>query len=236
MKRTKNKFYAVANGRKIGIFNTWDETKPLIDGFPGAKYKSFTSWSDAQNYINDNNNTTRRNNTKGNEYEQKPISETITTHEIETDNTMIVYTDGSCVDKVGGVGIVILYNDSVVPLSGKVPSYPTTNQVAELYAIYTAIYNILLNYTPGTGFVPGFGIIIYTDSKYSIGCLTEWYRTWQKNGWINSKGEPVANKELIQSILQISQGLNIKYKHVKGHAGNKYNEWADKLANEGRLL
>ncbi|CAC9974946.1 ribonuclease H [Flavobacterium sp. WLB] len=39
----KKKFYVVWEGRKIGIFETWDECKESIHGFNGAKYKSFQS-------------------------------------------------------------------------------------------------------------------------------------------------------------------------------------------------
>jgi len=37
------KYYVVWKGKKTGIFNSWDEVKQLIQGFPGAKYKSFPS-------------------------------------------------------------------------------------------------------------------------------------------------------------------------------------------------
>lgn len=36
-----NKFYAVKKGKTTGIFNTWDECKAQVDGFPCAEFKSF---------------------------------------------------------------------------------------------------------------------------------------------------------------------------------------------------
>lgn len=45
------KYYAVRNGRHIGIFETWDECRAEVNGFSGAEYKSFTSYSDAVSYI-----------------------------------------------------------------------------------------------------------------------------------------------------------------------------------------
>jgi len=45
------KYYAVRNGRKIGVFETWDRCKAQVDGFSGAEYKSFTKKEDAQNYL-----------------------------------------------------------------------------------------------------------------------------------------------------------------------------------------
>lgn len=37
----KKKYYVIWEGRKIGIFESWDECKESIHGFAGAKYKSF---------------------------------------------------------------------------------------------------------------------------------------------------------------------------------------------------
>lgn len=63
--------------------------------------------------------------------------------------------------------------------------------------------------------------IICTDSMYSINCIEKWSKSWIKNGWKNSKGEEVKNKELIQEILdlkqQINQDMKIVFKHVMGH-------------------
>lgn len=246
-----SKYYAVSNGRQTGIFRTWDETKVLVDGYSGAKYKSFKTLKEAQTYLNipeENTDvqtdpvllptTTTTNTTTTN----TTITNTTTTNTIQTiptgvilppptfvqNDIPIIYTDGSCIDKVGGYGIVILYQNKEYQYSykGKVPFYPTTNQVAELYAIYAAIHYVETYKT----------VTIYTDSKYSIGCLTLWCKTWQTNGWLNAKGEAVANQELIKSILMLSKNMNITYIHVRAHNGDKYNEMADQLADQGRLL
>jgi len=39
----QRKYYAVWAGRKTGVFETWNECKRQISGFPNAKYKSFIS-------------------------------------------------------------------------------------------------------------------------------------------------------------------------------------------------
>ena len=196
------KYYAVLVGRKTGIFKTWEETKNYVSGFPKAKYKSFRTLSEAKIFLQD-----KMENTKS---------------EINT-NKLIIYTDGSCVDKIGGFGYVYIYEGKIIGKSkGR---YGKTNQVAELYAIYRALLNC-----------PFDNIDLYTDSKYSIGCCTIWYKKWLTNGWKNSKGEPVANKELIMDILDILKDKNVEFHHVFGHTGNEYNEMCDKLANEGRLM
>ena len=37
------KFYVVWEGRSPGIYDSWEECKDQIDGFPGARYKAFPS-------------------------------------------------------------------------------------------------------------------------------------------------------------------------------------------------
>ncbi len=44
----KSKFYVVWTGRKPGIYRNWDECAAQVNGFPGAKYKSFESEKEAQ--------------------------------------------------------------------------------------------------------------------------------------------------------------------------------------------
>ena len=45
------KYYAVKNGRKIGIFTDWESCRMQVDGFSGAEYKSFSKESDARAYL-----------------------------------------------------------------------------------------------------------------------------------------------------------------------------------------
>lgn len=47
------KYYAVKEGNKRGIFETWEECKSSVNGYKGALYKSFSSYEDALNYLND---------------------------------------------------------------------------------------------------------------------------------------------------------------------------------------
>ncbi|SMP40217.1 ribonuclease HI [Neorhodopirellula lusitana] len=44
----KPKFYVVWQGRRPGVYSTWDQCQTEINGFAGAKYKSFASRSEAE--------------------------------------------------------------------------------------------------------------------------------------------------------------------------------------------
>lgn len=45
------KYYAVKNGKKIGIYKDWASCKEQVFGFSGAEYKSFPTEEEAKNYI-----------------------------------------------------------------------------------------------------------------------------------------------------------------------------------------
>ncbi len=43
-------FYAVAKGRRVGVFSTWAECERQVKGFTGAKYKKFPTLAEAQEF------------------------------------------------------------------------------------------------------------------------------------------------------------------------------------------
>lgn len=86
------KFYAVKKGKKTGIFSTWDECKEQVTGFKGAVYKSFKTLSEAEAFLERN--------------EEK-------NENIEEVNGVYAYIDGSF-DRVSGIygsGVVIVDGD-----------------------------------------------------------------------------------------------------------------------------
>ena len=73
-------------------------------------------------------------------------------------------------------------------------------------------------------------IKIVSDSEYSIKAVSLWLAAWKKNGWRTSSGEPVKNKELIESIdasmqrikvintgLDEPRKIRVKLIHVNSH-------------------
>lgn len=47
----KKKFYGVKVGKKIGIYDTWEECKKNVIGYSNSVYKSFGSYEEAKNFI-----------------------------------------------------------------------------------------------------------------------------------------------------------------------------------------
>ena len=50
----KQKFYVVWHGVTPGVYASWDECKAQVEGFEGARYKSFNSIEDAQHAFFEN--------------------------------------------------------------------------------------------------------------------------------------------------------------------------------------
>lgn len=168
-----------------------------------------------------------------------------------------IYTDGSSLSNGkttawGGVGVFFGPADKrniSEPLSGT----KQTNQRAELMAMVRA-----LDVAPKDR-----RIVIVSDSKYSIDCVTDWFRNWRKNGWVNSAKKPVENKDLVMKILeqleerkrlnahredieQVDDGVadekrsywdkgpgGVRFEWVKGHDKDEGNSAADGLAVAG---
>lgn len=142
---------------------------------------------------------------------------------------MIVYTDGSRIpgqDSRGYAGIGIWFgNADCRNTSISLTTNNPTNQLAELLAIHYA-----LKFCKDAK-----SLTIKTDSKYSIKSITEWSKTWLRNGWKTSKGEDVVNSTTIKDILETvsyrkSKSYTTLFQHVYGHRGEEGNDGADKLA------
>jgi ribonuclease HI len=208
-----SKYYAVKNGVKPGIYNSWPECKSQVDGYKGAIYKSFKTHTEAEDFVN---NGTIKNIQKINNIQNKNIK----LYDID----LLIYTDGSYKDNVGGYGVVIIENNNIKEYYGHIVA-PCTNQVAELTAIKVALSNIGNNTK----------VHIRSDSMYSIDCFTKYIKTWKKNGFITTEKKPVKNQQLIKDIDALMEGKQITFEHVYSHRGEYYNEMVDQLAEKGRL-
>lgn len=78
-----------------------------------------------------------------------------------------------------------------------------TNQRAELQAVVAACKRAL---AAGID-----NLFINTDSHYAMNCSTKWIYEWRRNGWINARGNPVANQGDIQEMMHYVEQLNVKW-------------------------
>ena len=50
MEKKSKLYYVVANGRQVGVFDTWDECNASVRGYPNGVYKSFKTITDVEDY------------------------------------------------------------------------------------------------------------------------------------------------------------------------------------------
>lgn len=87
------KYYAVKNGRRTGIFNTWEECREQVHGYSRAQYKSFKKLEDAREYLGG----------------QLSLFDS----DDDGQNTAVAYVDGSYNIETGEYGCgVILFHDN----------------------------------------------------------------------------------------------------------------------------
>jgi ribonuclease HI len=146
--------------------------------------------------------------------------------------TLCIFTDGACsnngkAQSAAGIG-VYFGKDDPRNVSTPVPShFPQTNQTAELLALEIAVSAACEAILSGQYI----NAKIYTDSAYSLNCVTVWVHNWERNGWYTSTRGVVKYKEVIQGIVQNLRRVDkIELIKVKGHDGIEGNEQADRLA------
>jgi len=81
-----------------------------------------------------------------------------------------------------------------------------TNQRAEILAIKLGL-ELALDKHQELRSGTACKVTIHSDSKYAIGCMREWVYKWVSNGWINARGEPVANQDLIKEANSLDDEL-----------------------------
>jgi len=74
-------------------------------------------------------------------------------------------------------------------------------------------------------------IEVVSDSTYVVNCFRDrWWVNWQRNGWKNSKRQPVANVDLWEPLVELATGGGVTFRWVKGHSGDPMNDLVDALA------
>ena len=105
-----SKFYAVKKGKIPGIYYSWDECKKMVDGFPGAVYKSFKTLEEAEAFVGAEGTSRKRS-----EKAEKPD-----TGKQEQNPTVFAFVDGSynIATKVYGYGGFLIHNGEKEVLQG----------------------------------------------------------------------------------------------------------------------
>ena len=137
---------------------------------------------------------------------------------------VVAFTDGGCRGNpgVGAWAFLLVDTTTRKALEGAGGEKLTTNNRMELGAAIAALEAVKKLDTQ---------ILVVSDSKYVIGCCTQWMAGWKKNGW-KRKGAPLKNLDLIQKLDELIAGRTIEFRWVAGHSGHAGNEHVDRLGNE----
>ena len=133
---------------------------------------------------------------------------------------LVVFTDGACKGNPGPGGWGWAVSPEGEP-RGSGGEDRTTNQRMEMTAALEALRTV----------GQGRPVEIVSDSTYVVNCFRDgWWKNWERNGWRNSKRQPVANADLWKPLIDEVRNGDVTFRWVKGHSGDPMNDLVDALA------
>ncbi|MBQ6440519.1 MAG: ribonuclease HII [Mogibacterium sp.] len=197
------KVYAVRKGRTTGLFMSWDDCKAQVDGFAGAEYKSFADPSEAMAYLG--------------------IADGSDAAADKFPEGVRAYVDGSYDSSSSrfSCGVVIVETDAdgiseTTELNAAFDDAEAAQQrnvAGEIMGSKLAIEHCIANGMKAVEIYHDYeGIGAWADRKWKANNpLTQGYRDY---------------------VAEARKNIDIRFVKVKAHAGNKYNELADRLAKK----
>lgn len=152
--------------------------------------------------------------------------------------SVVIYTDGACHPNPGpgGWAAILLWNEQEHVITGD--ELETTNNRMEIMGVLRGLQELK---------VPC-DVEVRSDSKYVIQSVghwigghpdltaSGWMQGWRVRNWRTSQNKEVKNIDLWEKMIEACAfHLSVKMTHVKGHAGNHYNERCDELAVSRKL-
>ncbi len=204
--KMKQKFYAVRVGYAPGIYYTWDDCKAQVDGYPGAKFKSFVTEDEALDWLHGKDVAST-----GKKPAAKPVTDPVQL------KPPYAFVDGSYNPKTkisGFGGFLVLPDGREMPLSGS-----TEDQ--DLISMRNVAGEIL-------------GAQAAMDLAVDLGLrrLTIYYdyegiRAWAVGDWQANKPYTIKYAEHVASL---ADKIDLEFVKVAAHTGIPGNEKADYMA------
>ena len=136
-----------------------------------------------------------------------------------------LFTDGGCSGNPGpgGWAFVLRHPASGKELERAGAERDTTNNRMELTAVIRGLAALKRRSR----------VELVSDSVYVGRGLSEWLPKWKANGWRRREGKrfkEVKNEDLWRELDQLLAKHDVRFTHVRGHAGHPENERCDTLA------
>lgn len=175
----KQKFYVVWEGHTPGVYSSWEECKHQVDGFNGAKYKSFESRGEAEAALKTNYWKFIQKAAPAAQTAGKPASKSSIIRES-------VSVDAACSGNPGDMEYRGVWTADHRELFHVGPLPEGTNNIGEFLAI---VHALAMLKQQDKLLMP-----IYSDSKTAQG--------WVKKGKCNTKLEETARNKKIFELIQ----------------------------------
>lgn len=218
------KYYAVRRGKKPGIYRTWSECKLQVDGFTGARYKSFQTESEAKAFLNGKDS-------------YKKTTKTTKSNNIE-DFEVVVYTDGGSRnhgnvkgghvrsdDKAAWAYHISVDNETFEGTDGELGATNNRMEIMALIESIKRLNELSLNNRK---------VIFVLDSQYVLNAINKgWLNGWKRRGFKKADGSTPVNVELWRELDKLLPTVPDKaFEWTKGHANNVGNNRVDELLNQ----
>ena len=227
-----NKQYAVYQGFHPGIYDNWEQAKREVTGFSNAVYKSFNTYDEAYDWMENNVSmsqkmklqvspkVTKYMNTHHKETSESYYEEPEVVQEPDSECTIKLYTDGSYdkYTKRYAWAYVLISNDNrLVDFDAGAESASDDNMWQVSGEIQAVIEGLTYAHANGVK-----QIIV----NYDLINLQK----WGDDQWRAKKPETQAYKEAIKKFR--AEGMVISFNKIKSHSGSEYNEMCDYLAKQ----
>jgi ribonuclease HI len=138
---------------------------------------------------------------------------------------VLLYADGACSGNPGpgGWAFVMLHPASGKEIERSGAERETTNNRMELTAVIRGLEALKRPVS----------VELVTDSMYVGKGLTEWLPKWKSYGWRRKEGgrtKEIKNEDLWRRLDELLARHQLRFTHVRGHAGHVENERCDALA------
>ncbi len=213
------KFYGVKEGVNPGVYDNWTDCKANVDGYSGAKYKSFKTEEEAISYVYGTNlskskdeESDKKDKTKIKKERKEPK---YTNREFE-EKEIYAFVDGSFnIDtQTYGYGGFLYVDGNSYPLQGcdNDPEMASMRNVA--------------------GEICGAMAAVNKAKELGVHSLTIYYDYTGIENWVTGAWKTKKIGTAKYALFMRECNLDINFEHVKGHSGIEGNETADVMAKQ----